>query len=81
MAIFGHFQVRRVSFHPLDTIDSDFGPKMGLLSRVGHNRKNLKAFSHYFCITIFRYSANFDLGVTQFGAISAKKMLVSGLFQ
>ena len=28
MAIFGHFQVRIVSFHTLDTIDSDFGAKM-----------------------------------------------------
>ena len=53
--------------------NSDFKSKMGLLSRVGHNRNNLKAFSHHFCITIFRYSANSDLGVTQFGAISAKK--------
>ena len=24
MVIFGHFQVRRVSFHPLDTLNSDF---------------------------------------------------------
>ena len=30
MAIFGHFQVRRVSFHPLDTINSDLGAKIGL---------------------------------------------------
>ena len=81
MAIFGHFQVRRVSFHPLDTINFDFGAKMGLLPRVGHNRNNLKAFSHIFCFKIFRYSANFDLGVTQIGAISVKKMLVGGLFQ
>ena len=68
-------------FHTLDTTDSDLGAKMGLLSRVGHTRNNLKPFSYHFCITIFRYSANFDLGVTQFGAISAKKMLVGGLFQ
>ena len=80
MAIFGHFQVRRVSFHPLYTINSDFKSKMGLLSRVGHNRNNLKPFSHHFCITIFRYSANFDLGVTQFGAISAKKCLSVAYF-
>ena len=80
MAIFGHFQVRRVNFHPLDTIDSDFGAKIELLSRVGHNRNNLKAFSHHFCITIFRYSANFYLGVTQFGAISAKKCLLLAYF-
>ena len=47
MAIFGHFQVRRVSFHPLDTITSDLGDKMGLLPKVGHNRNNLKAFSSF----------------------------------
>ena len=80
MAIFGLFQVRRVSFHTLDTIDSDFGAKMELLSGVGHSRNNLKAFSHHFCIIIFRYSTNFDLGVTQFGAISVKKCLSVAYF-
>ena len=77
---FGHFQVRRVSFHPMDTINSDLGAKMGLLPRVGHNRNNLKAFSHNFCFKIFRYSANFDLRVTQFGAISVKKCLSVAYF-
>ena len=80
MAIFGHFQVRRVSFHPLDTINSDFGAKIGLLPRVGHNRNNLKAFLHHFCFKNFRYSGNLDLGVTQFGAISVKKCLSVAYF-
>ena len=69
---FWPFQVRRVSFHPLDTVNSGFGAKMGLLPRVGHNRNNLKAFSHNFCFKISRYKRKFDLGVTQFGAISVK---------
>ena len=44
----GQKMARRVSFHPLDTINFDFGAKMGLLPKVGHNRNNLKAFSHHF---------------------------------
>ena len=40
MAIFGHFQVRRVSFHPLDTINSnlglkwDFRPGWGIIGTI-----------------------------------------------
>ena len=72
MTIFGHFQVKRVSVHPWDTLNSDMEAKMGLLSRIGHHMNNLNAFSYHFCIKIFRYSANFNLEVTQFGAICAK---------
>ena len=81
MTIFGHFQVRKVSFHPWDTLNSVLGAKMELLCRVEHNRNNLKVFSLHFYSRIFTYSAYFDLEVTRFGAISAKKMLVGGLFQ
>ena len=49
-AIFGHFQVRRVSFYPLDTLNSDFGAKIGLLSRLENNRNNIRNFHIIFTI-------------------------------
>ena len=80
MAIFGHFQVRKVSFHIWDTLNSVLRAKMGLLCRVEHNRNNLKVFSHHFYDRIFTYSAYFDLEVTRFGAISAKICLLVAYF-
>ena len=79
-AIFGHFQVRKVSFHPWDTLNSVLGAKMELLCRVEHNRNNLKVFSHHFYNRVFTFSAYFDVEVTRFGAISAKKCLLVAYF-
>ena len=53
MVIFGHFQVKTGNFHPWDTLNSDFGAKMGLWTRVEHYRTNSNAFSQPLSIRFF----------------------------
>ena len=54
MTVLGQFLVRRISFHPWDTLNCDLGAKMGLLYRMGHNSNKLKANSHHFYSIIFK---------------------------
>ena len=66
-------------FSHWDTLNSDFGAKNGTGPMWGIVTI-LRRFHINFCIRIFKYSVNFDLGVTRIWAISAKKCYLEAYF-